>query len=137
MFIRGPPPPQTTHTTTVWTHETTVWVNTPQRTTGKQPSEPHFYQGSPPSNNTHNHCVGTRNHCVGKYTSKNYWKTTVRAPCFSEAPLSPAPPNNTHNHCVDTRNHCVSNGKLLGKPHVHKGFRDKRSNIIRNHFKTI
>ena len=46
MFIRGPP--LTTHTTTVWAHGTTVLVNTAQKTTGKQLSEPHVYQGSTP-----------------------------------------------------------------------------------------
>ena len=43
---------------------------------------------SPPPINKHNHCVGTRNHCVGKFTSKNYWKTTFRAPRLSGVPPS-------------------------------------------------
>ena len=96
--------------------------------------------GVPPPS-THNHCVGTRNHCVGQYTSKNYWKTTVRAPSLSGVP----PPHqhtqplcgymeplcvsiHTHNHCVGTRNHCVgqytskTTGKQLSEPHLYKGF---------------
>ena len=94
-----------THTTTVCAHETPVWVNAPPKTSGKQLSEPHVYQGrAPPPINTHNHCVGTRNHCVDKYSPENYWKTTFRAPCLYGVPPSTI---NTNNHCVDTRSHCV------------------------------
>ena len=52
MFIRAPPPPETTHTTTMWVLGTTVWENTPQQTTWKQLSEPLvFHRVPPPPNN--------------------------------------------------------------------------------------
>ena len=47
-----------------------------------------FIRGPPPMN-INNHCVGTRNHCVDQFTSKNYWKTTLRAPCLSGVPPLP------------------------------------------------
>ena len=75
MFIKGSPPPST-YTTTVWPHKTAVWVYSPQKTTGKQLSEPHVYKGFPSITNTHNHCVGTHNHCLPS------WKTTFWAPCL-------------------------------------------------------
>ena len=98
--LSGVSPYKTTHITTVWTHTTTVYL------TGKLPKEPRVYQGRPPSSkNTNNHCVNRRIHCVSLLTSRNYWKTTFRAPCLSRDP----PPINTHNHYVGggKRNHCV------------------------------
>ena len=53
--------------------------------------------GVPPPN-INNHCVGTRNHCVRQFTSKNYWKTTLRAPCLSGVP--PPPPQQKQPLCV-------------------------------------
>ena len=142
MIIRGPPP--STLTTTVWAHGPTVWVNSSQKTTGNQLTEPHVYQGSPPHQhtqplcrytkplcgsihlktvlenncqgpmfirgpppiNTHNHCVGTRNHCVSQFTSKNYWKTTFRAPCLSR--VTPPPPQHNQPLCRYTKPLCRS-----------------------------
>ena len=121
---------------------TTVLVNTAQKTTGKQTSEPHIYQGSPPPNQ---HTQPLRWHPepqVGQHSSKNYWKTTFGAPRLSGVP--PPPPINTNNHCVGTRNHCVgqftskhywkahettalvnspqnTTGKQQSEPHVYQG----------------
>ena len=86
-----PPLPFTTQTTTVWAYETTVWVNSPVTTRWVQENKfksPMVIRGFPlPVYNTNNYCVGTRNHCVSQYPSKNYWKTTLRAPCLSGVPL--------------------------------------------------
>ena len=62
MFTKGSPPPSTYTTTvkssppspsiyatSVLPHKTTVWLYSPQKTSGKQLSEPHVYQGFPPS----------------------------------------------------------------------------------------
>ena len=63
---------------------------------------PMFTRASPSSlHNTINDCVGPRNNCAGIFTSKNYWKTTLRFPC---SPLF----HNTINHCLGIRIHLVS-----------------------------
>ena len=73
-----------------------------------------------PVYNTNNYCVGTRNHCVSQYPSKNYWKTTLRAPCLSGVP---PPPSQHKQSFVGIRNHCVVNSPVPTRLVVENNFK--------------
>ena len=93
-FLSGVPPPINTHNHCVAPRNHGV---------GQQRSEPHVYQGSPPLHQYTQPLCGHRNHCVGQYTSKNYWKKTIRAPCLSGVP---SPHQHTQPLCRDTKPLC-------------------------------
>ena len=70
MLIRSSP--STTQTKSVWAHTTTLWIISNQITNGKQLSEPHVYQGLPPTTQTTSVWVIWPKITTGKQLSKPY-----------------------------------------------------------------